>query len=240
MKYIKLLLTLLLFCISFSSCKNSNSETENNKDSVYQCPMKCEGEKIFMSMGSCAVCKMDLKPLVDSSSKKLSNNEISDESIFNLTSKWNTEEGKTIELKELKGKTVVMVMIYTTCKAACPRLVADMRNIEKKIPKEYASELQYVLVSIDPENDNPKRLKAFAIENLMDAEHWTFLQGTKTSVREFANVLAVKYKEISPIDFSHSNIISVFNPEGELIHQQEGLGVDNNETIAKIIETVKN
>ena len=59
-------------------------------------------------------------------------------------------------------------------------------------------------------------------------------------MREFANVLAVKYKEISPIDFSHSNIISVFNPEGELIHQQEGLGVDNNETIAKIIETVKN
>ncbi len=240
MKYMKLLLTLLLFCISFTSCKNNESQAENNKEAVYQCPMKCEGEKTFASTGSCSVCKMDLKPIVNSSTKELSNNVISDESIFNLTSKWNTEEGKSIELKELKGKTVVMVMIYTTCKAACPRLVADMRNIEKKIPKEYNSDLQYVLVSIDPENDNPERLKAFAIENLMDAEHWTFLQGTKTSVREFANVLAVKYKQISPLDFSHSNIISVFNPGGELIHQQEGLGVDNNETIAKILETVKN
>jgi len=239
MKYIKLLLTLLLFCISFTSC-NTNSKTADNSETVYQCPMKCEGEKTFASMGNCAVCKMDLKALENIASKEPSDDAISDESIFNLTSKWNTEEGKTIELKELKGKTVVMVMIYTTCKAACPRLVADMRNIEKKIPKEYTSDLQYVLVSIDPENDNPKRLKAFAIENLMNDEHWTFLQGTKTSVREFANVLAVKYKEISPIDFSHSNIISVFNPGGELIHQQEGLGVDNNETIAKILETVKN
>ncbi len=40
-----------------------------------------------------------------------------------------------------------------------------------------------------------------------------------------AAVLAVNYKKISPIDFSHSNIISVFNAEGELAFQQEGLGV---------------
>jgi protein SCO1/2 len=63
-------------------------------------------------------------------------------------------------------------------------------------------------------------MKEFALENKMDAEQWVFLQGTESGVREFANVLAVKYKEISPLDFSHSNIISVFNKGGELIHQQ--------------------
>ena len=68
----------------------------------------------------------------------------------------------------------------------------------------------------------------------MDGDQWTFLQGNTSSVREFANVLAVKYKEISPMDFSHSNIISVFNSVGELIHQQEGLGVNNSETITEI------
>ena len=77
-------------------------------------------------------------------------------------------------------------------------------------------------------------------ENLMDGDEWTFLQGSESGVREFANVLAVKYKQISPIDFSHSNIISVFNPGGELVHQQEGLGVDNKETINTIIATAKN
>jgi len=156
---------------------------------------------------------------------------ISGESIFNLTGNWQTQNNDTITLSSLRGKVLVMVMIYTSCKAACPRLVADMRDIESKIPKEKLDKLNFVLISIDPEEDDPKRLKAFAINNLMDAPHWTFLQGTKTSVQEFANVLAVKYKQISPIDFSHSNIISVFNPEGELIHQQEGLGVNNKETI---------
>ncbi len=164
---------------------------------------------------------------------------ISETSIFNLTTKWKTEEGAEIELQDLKGKALVVVMIYTTCKAACPRLVADMRNIEKQIPTEKKNDVQYVLVSIDPKNDTPEKLKAFAIENQMDEAHWTFLQGNENSVREFANVLAVKYKEISPIDFSHSNIISVFNQQGELVHQQEGLGVDNKETVQKIIETAK-
>lgn len=237
MKKNKTILVVLLLFVTFVSCKNSTTESITNKDIAYQCPMKCEGEKTFTDKGSCSVCKMDLK-LVATVSKKVVSNEISDESIFNLTSKWNTEEGNVIELKDLRGKTLVMVMIYTTCKAACPRLVADMRNIEKQVPKEYNNNLRYVLVSIDPETDTPEKLKAFAKENLMDDEHWTFLQGTKTSVREFANVLAVKYKEISPLDFSHSNIISVFNSEGELVHQQEGLGVDNKETILKIKETV--
>lgn len=166
------------------------------------------------------------------------NKSISDESIFNLTSKWKTQDNKTLEIKDFKGKVTVVVMIYTSCKAACPRLVADMRDIESKMPKDKLSEINFVLVSIDPEIDTPERLKTFAKANFMDAPHWTFLQGNKTTVQEFANVLAVKYKQIAPMDFSHSNIISVFDREGILIHQQEGLGVNNQETVNKIIETV--
>ncbi|WP_111706695.1 SCO family protein [Lutibacter citreus] len=233
MKILKYIVVILLVVIGFQSCKN----TSNKKaEVVYQCPMKCEGEKTYTEPGSCSVCKMDLKPISEQVLKKIATDEISDNSIFNLTSKWNTEEGKTIQLEDLKGKTLVMVMIYTTCKAACPRLVADMRNIEKEIPRGLLGNINFVLVSIDPETDTPEKLKAFAIENYMDDEQWTFLQGSVSGVREFANVLAVKYKQISPLDFSHSNIISVFNAGGELVHQQEGLGVDNKETISKIIE----
>ncbi len=235
-KYITIVL-LLVSAITLTSC--IEGKTASLETATYQCPMKCEGEKTYPKEGSCPVCKMDILLLSNMDSKKIATDEISENSIFNLTSTWNTEEGKSIELVDLKGKTLVMVMIYTTCKAACPRLVADMRNIEKQIPENLLSDISFVLVSIDPETDTPKRLKEFAKENFMDDEQWTFLQGTNNTVREFANVLAVKYKQISPMDFSHSNIISIFNPQGELVHQQEGLGVDNKETISKIIETSK-
>lgn len=162
--------------------------------------------------------------------------DISDMSIFNLPSHWTTQDGIDIELKDLRGKVVAMVMIYTSCRAACPRLIADMRNIEKQIPEDKKDNVQYVFVSIDPETDTPERLKEFAKENLMEDDKWLFLRGTEDDTREFAAVLAVNYKRISPIDFSHSNIISVFDQEGELVHQQEGLGVDNIETVQAIID----
>lgn len=233
MKALKYILVLILISVAFSSC-NSDKKSKDNTVEVYHCPMHCEGDKTYEVEGSCPICKMDLV-LVENKLQSIEDDNISEESIFNLTSVWHTEEGEEIQLKDLKGKTLVMVMIYTSCKAACPRLVADMRNIKAQIPEEKTENIQFVMVSIDPETDTPETLKAFAIENFMDDSHWTFLQGTESGVREFANVLSVKYKEISPIDFSHSNIISVFNPQGELMHQQEGLGVDNKETIAAIM-----
>lgn len=233
MKIFKYILVLLLISITVSSC-NSDKKTKNITE-VYQCPMLCEGDKTYADKGSCPICKMDLV-LVEHDLKSLKDDTISDESIFHLTSSWHNEEGETLQLTELKGKTLVVVMIYTSCKAACPRLVADMRHIESQIPDEKIKDIQFIMVSIDPETDTPEKLKAFAKENFMDEAQWTFLQGTESGVREFANVLSVKYKEISPIDFSHSNIISVFNSQGELVHQQEGLGVNHSETIAAIME----
>ncbi|MDD7888030.1 SCO family protein [Flavivirga sp. 57AJ16] len=235
MKYSALAFIVFVMIIPITSC---NTKQSNSNLELYQCPMLCEGNKTYNDMGTCPVCKMDLQIPESTQLNSEGSNEISENSIFNLTSNWKTEENTSIQLKDLKGKTLVMVMIYTSCKAACPRLVADMRNIESQIPEKALKYLNFVLISIDPKIDTPERLKAFAIENYMDGEQWTFLQGTESGVREFANVLAVKYKQISPMDFSHSNIISVFNPSGELVHQQEGLGVDNKETIQAILNLI--
>lgn len=184
----------------------------------------------FLLLFSFYSCKESDKKEVTTETKK----EISDLSIYNLPSKWTTQDGKDIELKSLRGNVLVMVMIYTSCKAACPRLVADMRDIESKLEKKTKQHVKLILVSIDPKTDTPEKLKSFAIENKMNQDPWIFLRSSEENTREFAAVLAVNYKKISPIDFSHSNIISVFNPEGELVFQQEGLGVNNEKTIETI------
>ncbi|PXX30569.1 SCO family protein [Arenibacter sp. ARW7G5Y1] len=211
--------------------KNSTKTTAEK----YQCPMHCEGDKTYDKPGTCGVCKMDLQLLALNSKKE---GEISDMSIYNLPSKWTNQNNGEIQLKSLKGDVLVMVMIYTSCQTACPRLVADMRGIEEQIPEDKKDQVTLVFVSIDPETDTPQRLKEFAQENQMDSEKWVFLRGSEADTREFSAVLAVNYKKISPMDFSHSNIISVFDQEGELAYQQEGLGVNNKETVSKIMELV--
>lgn len=190
---------------------------------------------LFISI-SCNEVRQKDASAADLNDGKTEDTKISDMSIYNLPSHWTNQDGNDIELKELQGKVLAMVMIYTSCQAACPRLVADMRNIEKQIPEGKKQNVQYVFVSIDPKTDTPERLAAFAKENEMEDDKWLFLRGTEEDTREFAAVLAVNYKRISPMDFSHSNIISVFDQGGELAHQQEGLGVDNKETVQAIID----
>ena len=165
------------------------------------------------------------------------NNAFSDLSIYNLPEVWTTQNGDDIALKELKGNVLVVVTIYTSSKTACPILIKDMREIRKQvdtqIPKT-AKGVKYLLVSIDPETDTPEHLKAFAKENNMDDDQWLFLRSNEEQTREFAAVLAVNYKQISPVDFSHSNIISLFNIKGELVSQQEGLGIDYEKTVTEV------
>src|SRR5690606_1357389 len=163
---------------------------------------------------------------------------ISDMSIYNLPSQWTNQDGEEVDFLDYRGKVLVTVMIYTSCKIACPRLVADMRTIKDRLPEDQLDDVKMLLISIDPETDTPERLKAFAIENKMDQDPWVFLRSTESNTREFAAVLAVNYRKISPIDFSHSNIISVFNDQGELVFQQEGINVGPDAIVKQVEKAV--
>ncbi|MCA6458186.1 MAG: SCO family protein [Chitinophagaceae bacterium] len=159
-------------------------------------------------------------------------------SIFNLSSSWKNQNGESLQLKDLQNKTLVVVMIYTSCKSACPILVSKMKNIESKISRKDIDNTSLVLISIDPKTDTPARLKEFARNNAMDAPQWIFLTSSEEATQEFANVLSMKYKKISPIEFSHSNIISVFGPDGQLVSQEEG-NIDVEKVVSTVTQTAK-
>jgi hypothetical protein len=61
---------LLTFSIGFTACGSSETEattteqTANQKD--YQCPMKCEQDKVYHDAeATCPVCHMDLKEVAE-------------------------------------------------------------------------------------------------------------------------------------------------------------------------------
>ncbi|WP_435524483.1 hypothetical protein [Chryseobacterium indoltheticum] len=59
--------------------------------------------------------------------------------------------------------------------------------------------------------DTPEVMKAYLKANKFDDKEWTFIRSSDENTRELANIMAIKYKEITPIEFSHSNIISVYS-----------------------------
>lgn len=47
----------------FSSALLCFSCSSGKKHEVYQCPMKCEGEKTYSSAQSCPICEMELEAI---------------------------------------------------------------------------------------------------------------------------------------------------------------------------------
>ena len=122
-------------------------------------------------------------------------------------------------------------MLYTSCAYACPRLMLDMKRIEGELGAD-ADDVAFVVVSIDPERDTPERLAEFAAGSRLDPDRWTLLTADEGSILELAALLGVRYREISPGEWVHSNMITVLDRDGVIAHRQLGLGTDPAETMA--------
>lgn len=158
-----------------------------------------------------------------------------DNSIFNLPSSWTNQDGKKQDLESLRGHITVVAMTYTSCQAACPILIANMKDIEKQLPESLKSKVHFAVFSFDHKKDLPEKLKSYSQKQSLDLSRWTLFHGSKNSVQELALLLGIKYKRDSQGDYEHSNVITVLDSEGLIKYQQVGLNADSKETL----ETIK-
>jgi protein SCO1 len=160
--------------------------------------------------------------------------EPSGHSLFHLGSEWWDQHGETRRLESLGGRVQVVSMVYTNCSYACPRIIADMKRLSSLLGPEYGDRVGFVLVSVDPERDTPGRLARFASDVGLEPERWTLLASDEMSTLELATVLGVRYRRESETDFSHTNMLAVLAPTGELVHRQLALGDDLEEVVRAI------
>jgi protein SCO1 len=158
-----------------------------------------------------------------------------EESLYNVTDVFTTQQGKEVALKNFAGKVTVMSMVFTHCAYACPTLTKDMQAIANKLKQNGIKDqdIQYVLVSFDTERDNPARLRAFSTEMELD-NNWTLLRGDEEAVRQLSVLLNVQYEKAPDGSFSHSNVITVLDKEGRIATQLEGLDARNTEAVVTI------
>jgi protein SCO1 len=161
--------------------------------------------------------------------------EHTDYSIYHLESTWWDQAGNHRRLESLAGRVQIVSMVYTYCAHTCPRILMDMKRIEGALEGSERDGVGFVLVSIDPERDTADRLRHFAESTRLDPNAWTLLSGSDGDILELATLLGVKFRRDSETDFSHSNVLLVLNPAGEIVFRQLGLGADP----APLLEAVR-
>lgn len=162
---------------------------------------------------------------------------IPDESIYMLADTFQTQDNKAVTLSSFSGKPTVIGMIFTHCDFACPRLTADIKNIEQNL-NAGEGKINYLLISFDTKRDTPEQLKKYAGHLNLDND-WTLLHGSEDAIRTLSVLLNVQFVKDAEGNFSHSNIISVLDKSGMLLFQKEGLEANHEKTITMISDLMK-
>lgn len=83
----------------------------------------------------------------------------------------------------VKGKTVVINFIFTTCTTICPPLTATFRRVQTQLEKEAVPNVSLISISVDPTTDVPERLKDYA-GKFKAGPGWTFITGEKPEIEK--------------------------------------------------------
>jgi protein SCO1 len=156
-----------------------------------------------------------------------------DQSIYQVSSVWTNDAGSRITLASLRGRPVVLTMFFARCEFACPLLVNDMKRIEEALAANVRTNVTFALVSFDSERDTPAALAVYR-KRFQLPSNWTLLTGTRDDVQELAALLGVKFKKDARGQFAHSNLITLFDADGEVMLQQSGLNQPGSDIISKL------
>jgi protein SCO1 len=160
-------------------------------------------------------------------------------SLYQLDAAWTTDAGKTVTLASFRGRPVVLAMFFASCEYACPVLTSDMQRLRELLPVDVRAQTRFVLVTFDVERDTPAALQGYRERAMLDGDAWTLLRSDADSVQELAMLLGVRYKQDARGQFSHSNLFTVLNPEGEIVHQRAGLMGDVSDAARAVTHAVK-
>ena len=180
------------------------------------------------------------KPAVakDACCAAMASTTFSKDSIYQLDGKFTDDAGRPFTLGELRGRPVVLNLFFASCGYACPLTVTDMEAIRGKLPAGTRDRAVFVLVSFDTARDTPEILAKYRAQRSLDSS-WILLHGSDEAVRELAALVGVKYKQEADGAFSHSNLLTILNPQGEIVHQRTGLKGGLEEAATALIAAAK-
>jgi len=100
------------------------------------------------------------------------------------------QDGKSVRFYTdlVKGRVVAINFIFTSCTTICPPLGATFAGIQKLNPGRAGRDFSLISISVDPTNDTPERLKAWAAR-FGAGPGWTLVTGSNEEVTRLLSAL---------------------------------------------------
>jgi protein SCO1/2 len=112
------------------------------------------------------------------------------------------DDNRTVSFKDEinYGRPVVLTFIYTTCTSICPVISQTLSQLQSKLGAD-RDKVHLVSISIDPENDTPERLRAYAAKFGAGPEwqHYTGTLAASVAAQKAFNVFREDKMDHNPV-----------------------------------------
>ena len=94
-----------------------------------------------------------------------------------------THENKEVRFYDdlIKGKIVVINMMYTRCEGICPGMTANLVKVQNSLGESLGRDIFMYSLTLQPEQDTPEELREYA-QMYKTKPGWLFLTGKRKEV----------------------------------------------------------
>ncbi|WP_242202857.1 SCO family protein [Aestuariivivens insulae] len=135
------------------------------------------------------------------------------------------QNGKTITNEDYLGKVYVIEFFFTTCPTICPRMNANLVQIQNTF-NEF-EDFGVASFTINPEHDTPEVLKAYADDYGITNPNWHLLTGDKDAIYKLANegfyIYAAANEDVLG-GFEHSGNFALIDKNGYIRSRKDSYG----------------
>ena len=141
----------------------------------------------------------------------------------------------------VKGQTVAINFIFTTCTTICPPLGATFARVQKELGDKVGRDVRFISISVDPATDTPERLKAWGAK-FHAGDGWTFVTGNKPQVDELLRVLgasSARREDHSPTVLIGNDAHGTWTRTYGLAHTSQLVQIINDMMVGKTTTTAE-
>ncbi len=132
-----------------------------------------------------------------------------------------------LEPASLEGRVLLLNFVFTGCSSTCPLQTHELALLRRSLPEPVRARAEFLSVSVDPVNDTPAALAAFARRAGADQPGWRFATGAPAQVETLLERMQVlDRRRARPAPADHRSSLWLFDREGALVQRFAGEPLD--------------
>jgi protein SCO1/2 len=131
--------------------------------------------------------------------------------------------GQPLELAQLRGKPLLVSLVFTSCSTVCPLTTSYLRDQVEKARNALGEDSFNILTfGFDASGDRPAQLAAFAgTHNLTDIDGWHIASADAETTAAFIEELGFSYRAVAG-SFDHVTQTTILDAGGVVYRQVYG------------------